>query len=67
MQLRQWYGVIFGIVLNYFAVMKLIILLVEFSRTIRSASVYFVVDALFFLFVNGIGLSGYCGTGPLWT
>jgi hypothetical protein len=27
--------------------MKLILLLVNFSRTIRTASIYFVVDALF--------------------
>jgi hypothetical protein len=30
--------------------MKLILLLVNFSRTIRDASVYFVVDVLFFVY-----------------
>jgi hypothetical protein len=47
--------------------MKLILLLVNFSRTIRTASVYFVMYALFFLFMNRIGLSGYFSTGPLLT
>jgi hypothetical protein len=36
--------------------MKLILLLVNFSRTIRTASVYFVVYALFF-FMDRIGMS----------
>jgi hypothetical protein len=67
MQLRQRYGVIFGIVSNYFIVYETYLLSVNFSRTIRTASVYFVIDALFFLFVNRIGLSGYFVTGPLWT
>jgi hypothetical protein len=38
--------------------MKLILLLVNFSRTIMAVSVHFVVDALFFLFMLSIGLSG---------
>jgi hypothetical protein len=67
MQLRQRYGVIFGIISNYFIVYETYLLLVNFSRTIRTASVYFVIDALFFLFVNRIGLSGYFVTDPLWT
>jgi hypothetical protein len=67
MQLRQRYGVIFGIISNCFIVYETYLLLVNFSRTIRTASVYFVIDALFFLFVNRIGLNGYFVTGPLWT
>jgi hypothetical protein len=43
--------------------MKLILLVVNFSRTIRAASVYFLVHA-FFLFMFSICMSGYFGTGP---
>jgi hypothetical protein len=39
--------VIFGIILLF---MKLILLLVNFSRTIRTASVYFIVYALFLVY-----------------
>jgi hypothetical protein len=44
--------------------MKLILLLVNFCRTIRVVYAYFVVYALFFLFMITIGMSGYFGTGP---
>jgi hypothetical protein len=38
---------IFGIVLNYFVVYVPYFVVGEFSGTIRTASVYFVVDVLF--------------------
>jgi hypothetical protein len=47
MQLRQRYGVLFGIVSNYFIVYKAFLLLVNFSRAIRIAYVYFIVYGLF--------------------
>jgi hypothetical protein len=47
MQLWQRYDVIFWIVSNYFVVYELILLLVNFGRTIRTVSVYFIVYALF--------------------
>jgi hypothetical protein len=47
MQLRQMYGVIFGIVLNYFVIYEAFFLLLNFCRTIRTVCVYFVVYALF--------------------
>jgi hypothetical protein len=47
MQLRERYGAIFGIVLNYFVIYEHYFAIGEFSRTIRAASVYFVVYALF--------------------
>jgi hypothetical protein len=66
-QLQQMYGVIFGIFLNYFVVYEAYFIVDEFCRTIRVASVYFVVLCLILLFMNRIGLSGYFRTGPLWT
>jgi hypothetical protein len=38
--------------------MKLILLLLNFSRNIRVAYVYFIVYALFFLFMVRIGMNG---------
>jgi hypothetical protein len=48
-----WFLGLFWIILLF---MKLILLLVNFSRTIRTASIYFVVYALF-LFMDRIGMS----------
>jgi hypothetical protein len=46
--------------------MKLILLLVNFCRTIRAAYAYFVIYGLFFLFLISIGMSGHFGAGPIW-
>jgi hypothetical protein len=48
-----WFFGLFQIILLF---MKLILLLVNFSRTIRTASVYFIVYVLFF-FMDRIGMS----------
>jgi hypothetical protein len=64
MKLRGKYGVIFGIVSNYFVVYEYYFVVGEFSWTIRAASVYFLFIPYFPVMLS-ISMSGYFGTGPM--